>query len=244
MAGVCHHFPEPLLPGRLLRRYKRFLAEVELAGGERAAAHCPNSGSMLGCLEEGAPVMLSRAANPARSTRYTWEMIFTHGGWVGINTLLPNRLAALAAQRRVLGIFRGATRVRREVPVGAHTRLDLLVERPAGPLYLEVKNVTLVREAVALFPDAVTTRGARHLEALMELAGQGVQAAMVYVVQRGDAASFAPAQDIDPRYAELWRRAQAAGVNTVVLQAAVSPQRVCLRRRLPLQQGWQAGRPS
>ncbi|MEW5914249.1 MAG: DNA/RNA nuclease SfsA [Thermodesulfobacteriota bacterium] len=238
LAGVCLDFPAPLMAGRLRRRYKRFLAEVELEDGQRVTAHCPNSGSMLGCLEEGAPVMLSRAANPARRTPYTWEMIHINGGWVGINTLLPNRLVALAAQRRALGLFRGAAQVRREVPVGAHTRLDLLVQRPAGPLYLEVKNVTLVQEGVARFPDAVTARGAKHLETLMALTAQGADTAMAYLVQRGDAGSFAPASDIDPCYAELWRRAKAAGVAMVVLAAAVSPQRVCLWRRLPLLRGW------
>lgn len=234
LAGVCHWFDPPLLPGRLRRRFQRFLAEVEMAGDRRVIVHCPNSGSMLGCLEPGAPVRLSPAANPARRTPYTWEMIFIPGGWVGINTLLPNRLVALAAQRRVLKIFHGTQRVRREVLVGAHTRLDLVAERPAGPLYVEVKNVTLVQEGVARFPDAVTARGAKHLETLMGLAAGGAAAAMVYVVQRGEAASFAPAEDIDPRYAQLWHRARAAGVRMVVLQAEVTPERVCLARRLPL----------
>lgn len=227
-------FDQPLVPGRLIRRYKRFLADVRLADGSRVTAHCPNSGSMLTCLEEDAPVYLSRAANPARRTPFTWEMIYINQGWVGVNTMAPNFLVARAAEERALAIFAGARAVHREVKVGPHTRLDMVVERAKGPLYVEVKNVTMVRGGVARFPDSVTTRGAKHFGTLMELKAQGADAAMLYVVQRGDAASMGPATDIDPTYAELFHQARAAGVELVAVRAEVSPTGIRLVRRLPL----------
>ena len=231
---VRYQFPRPLVPGRLVRRYKRFLADVLLEDGEQVTAHCPNSGSMLGCLADEAPVYLSPSDNPRRRTAYTWEMIQIGGGWVGINTLVPNRLVASAARLGVPPLFTGVEEVRTEVKVSDHSRLDLLVQRRDGPLYLEVKNVTLVQQGQARFPDARTTRGARHLEELMRLAAQGAGAAMVYLVQRGDAGSFAPAEDIDPHYAELYHQARRSGVEILVWQAAVSPQGIHLSRRLPL----------
>ncbi|MFH1033485.1 MAG: DNA/RNA nuclease SfsA [Pseudomonadota bacterium] len=228
-------FPQPLLPGRLVRRFKRFLAEVDLADGTRVLAHCPNSGSMLGCQETGAPVYLSHHPQPSRRTAHTWEMIQVGDTWVGINTGLPNRLVALAARMRALPCFSDALEVRQEVKVSAHSRLDLLVQRTRGPLYVEVKNVTLVEGDRALFPDAVTARGAKHLEELMALKAAGQEAAMVYLVQRGDAQSFAPATAIDPLYARLLAQALAAGVEAWVAQARVSPQGVGLWRLLPLE---------
>ncbi len=237
LTGVCLEYETPLIPGRLIRRYKRFLTDVKLDSGEKVLAHCPNSGSMLGCMEPGCKVMLSPARDPKRRTAYTWELSRMNGGWVGINTMLPNRLAALAAQRKVIKPFYGTREVRREVAVAPHTRLDMVVERERGPLYVEVKNVTLVVDGVARFPDAVTARGAKHLKTLMELKAAGQEVAMLYLVQRGDAASFGPARDIDPVYAELWDQARAVGVEILVLQARVTPQRICLERRLPLFRG-------
>lgn len=234
LALVRHEFAAALTRGRLIRRYKRFLTEVELDDGSRVTAHCNNSGTLLTCLEPGAPVYLSPSQAPGRRTAFTWEMIFINGGWVGVNTLMPNRLVAEAARQRALPLFAGATAVRTEIKTSAHTRLDVLVERPQGPLYVEVKNVTLVRDGLAGFPDAVSTRGAKHLAELMRLVRAGQEAAMVYVVQRGDARAFTPAADIDPAYAEAFAQARAAGVGMTVVQAAVSPQGVGLERLLPL----------
>lgn len=234
LTQVRHDFDPPLIPGRLIRRYKRFLAEVELEDGRIITAHCPNSGSMLGCIADHAPVYLSHHPDPKRRTAYTWEMIHIGGDWVGINTGLPNRLVAQAARMQALPLFAGVTEVRTEVRVNQHSRLDLLVQRPQGPLYVEVKNVTLTRDGVALFPDAVTTRGAKHLRELMALKAQGLDAAMVYVVQRSDADSFAPATAIDPEYARGLEAAIGAGVGAVVVQAQVAPRAVWLTRELPL----------
>jgi sugar fermentation stimulation protein A len=234
LTDVCRSFSGPLVAGRLIRRYKRFLADVELDDGILATVHCPNSGSMLSCLEIGARVYCSPSAKPGRRTAYTWEMILIGEQWIGINTAIPNELIARAAQMQAHPIFRGATRVAREVPIGNHTRFDLAVQRETGVLYVEVKNVTLVRSGEAHFPDAVTTRGAKHLEQLVALVYAGHAAAMVYVVQRQDARVFGPAEDIDTNYARLYREARAKGVVMVAVEARVSPQAVCLVRELPL----------
>ncbi len=233
LARVRVDYP-PLVPGRLIRRYQRFLAEVELADGSTVTAHCPNSGSMLGCLQAGAPVRLSPRDRPGRRTAFTWEMIRLGRHWVGINTLVPNRLAARAAELRALPLFREAGRVRREVRVSDKSRVDLMVQTPGGELYVEVKNVTLVQGGRARFPDAVTSRGARHLRELMSLVRAGKRAAMLYLVQRGDARDFAPARDIDPTYAGLFERARRQGVEMVVVRARVGPRGVRLDRLLPL----------
>ncbi|MFH1058442.1 MAG: DNA/RNA nuclease SfsA [Pseudomonadota bacterium] len=234
LGRVAWRYPAPLIPGRLIRRYQRFLADVELADGRVVVAHCPNSGSMLGCQEAGAAVYLSHHPEPGRRTAYTWEMIRVAAGWVGVNTGPPNRLVAEAARQRALPPFSDATGVRPEVRTGPHTRLDLLVERQRGPLYVEVKNVTLVQGDLALFPDAVTARGAKHLDELMALAGRGLGAAMVYLVQHPAAKALAPAREIDPHYARRLAAALAAGVQAWVVQAAVSPELIRLERLLPL----------
>lgn len=223
-----------LVPGRLIRRYKRFLADVDLDGMGKVTVHCPNSGSMLGALVPGARVYCAPAEDPGRRTAYTWQMIRIGRHWVGINTLDANRLAWLAAQKQAVEMFQGAGEVRREVKTGPHTRLDLMLQRPQGPLYVEVKNVSLVQDGVARFPDAVTTRGAKHLEELMRLKADGAGAGMLYVVQRADAEAFGPARDIDPDYARLYDQARAAGVEITAVMASVSPQRVTLRWDLPL----------
>ncbi|SMC16197.1 sugar fermentation stimulation protein A [Desulfacinum hydrothermale DSM 13146] len=235
LGDVCVSFSPPLEKGFFIRRYKRFLADVQLEDGRVAAVHCPNSGSMKGCLEKGAPVRLTPApAGSRRKTSYTWEMIQINGGWVGINTNMPNQLAALAAQRHALPVFREAVDVRREVAAGRHSRMDLLVETTRGLLWVEAKNVTLVEDGTALFPDAVTTRGAKHLDVLVEKVREGHRGAMFYVVQRQDARRFAPAASIDPVYAERFQWALSQGVEVVVVQARVTPERICLAGLLPM----------
>lgn len=227
-------FEKPLVPATLIRRYKRFLADVTLADGSLATVHCPNSGSMLTSIQEGAPVFLSPAANPNRKTAYTWEMIRLQAGWVGVNTALPNALTALAAGKRALAIFKDVRSVQREVKIGPHTRIDLVAQTGSGPMYVEVKNVTLVRDGEARFPDSVTTRGAKHLSELAEYVRGGGAAAMVYVVQRPDGLDFGPARDIDPEYARLYDEARRAGVLITAVEARVSPEEVRLVREMPL----------
>ncbi|MBW1713882.1 MAG: DNA/RNA nuclease SfsA, partial [Deltaproteobacteria bacterium] len=182
----------------------------------------------------GASVYLSPSRNPRRRTAYTWEMILINGGWVGINTLIPNKLVAQAAASQALPMFEGVRAVEQEVRVGTRSRLDLKVQLPGGPMYVEVKNVTLVQDGLAKFPDAVTERGSRHFQELIRLQAQGLAGAAVYVVQRQDARAFGPAREIDPHYAELYSKAQASGLLMTALEARVWPQSICLTRELPL----------
>lgn len=236
MVSVCQAFDKSLVPGRLVRRYKRFLADVRLDDGTEVVAHCPNSGSLKSCLKKGARVYLTQNDDPNRRTRYTWQMIRIGRVWVGINTLIPNYLVARAAAERALPLFDQAAAVRREVPYGHNSRVDLVVDLDDDKkLYVEVKNVTLVEGDAALFPDAVTTRGTKHLRELIRVNRQpNRQAAMVYLIQRTDAGRFGPAAEIDPEYTRWFYRAREAGVAMVALQARVSPQRVCLFREIPL----------
>ena len=213
-------FPDPLIAGTLIRRYKRFLADVELTGGQTVTAHCANSGSMLSVNEPGAEVWLSPARNPERKLRYTWEMIRVGGALVGINTSLPNGLVADAIGEGSIPELGGYDTMRREVKYGRNSRIDLLLEggdRP--PCYVEVKNVTMRRDlspgAPAEFPDAVTARGTKHLGELSREAAGGARAVMVYLVQRHDADSFAIARDIDPAYGDALDAALDAGVETL-----------------------------
>jgi sugar fermentation stimulation protein A len=219
--------------GRLLRRYKRFLADVCLESGRVVIAHCPNSGSLLGCREPGSPVLLSDHARPGRRLRYTWEMVRVGRTWVGINTALANRLVQEALQRGAIAELRGWRIARREVPVGRHTRLDFLLEDPLGRgCYVEVKNVTSRLGDSAAFPDAVTERGQKHLRTLMRLRRAGHRALVFFVVQRGDCALLRPWDEVDPEYGRLLRRAVAAGVAVVAYAAEVRPCGIRLVRRI------------
>lgn len=234
LSAICHRYPTKLVAGVLIRRYKRFLADIRLPDDRTVTAHCPNSGSMLSCLEAGAPVRCSESDDPKRRTAHTWEMIRINGSWVGINTLIPNKLVAEAARQGALALFRGVSEVRTEVRIAPGTRIDLVAQRPQGPLVVEVKNVSLARNGEAHFPDAVTARGAKHLRELIRLTRAGTECAMVYVVQRSDVRSFGPASDIDPEYARLLVEARRTGVAVAALRARVEPGAVCLDKELPL----------
>lgn len=220
-------FPEPLIPGTLVRRYKRFLADVVLADGSVVTAHCPNPGSMLSVDAPGAPVWLSPAANPLRKLRYTWELIEVDGALVGINTGRPNRVAEEAIAAGAIPELAGYSRLRREVRYGRNSRIDLLLEGEGRPTcYVEVKNVTMKRdprpEAPLEFPDAVTERGTKHLFELADRARAGERAVMLYLAQRADGIRLAIAGDIDPAYAQALRQATATGVEVLCYGCRVS----------------------
>lgn len=233
-------FPSPLIEGRLLRRYKRFLADVELPGGEVVTAHVPNSGSMLGVDRPGSPAWLSRAANPKRKLAYTLEMVEADGGLVGVNTAHPNGLVAEAVAAGRIPELAGYARVRREVKYGRNSRIDVLLEddhRP--PAYVEVKNVHLRRPdpgdgRCAEFPDCPTARGVKHLDELTAMVAQGRRAVMLYLVQRMDCTHFRIAGDIDPAYRTALRRAVDAGVETLCWSCALTREAIELDRPLPL----------
>jgi sugar fermentation stimulation protein A len=229
-------FPEPLIPGRLQRRYKRFLSDVVLDDGTEVVAHCANPGSMLGLAQPGSRVWLSPAANPARKLRYSWELVEAGGALVGINTGRANALVGEALEAGRVPELAGYDSRRREVRYGTNSRVDFLLERPgAPPCYLEVKSVTLRRGGtLAEFPDAVTARGTRHLAELGIVARQGSRAVLFFLVQRDDCERVAAAADIDPAYAAALGEAQAAGVEILCYKCNLSPTGIALDARLPL----------
>ncbi|MBN2053613.1 DNA/RNA nuclease SfsA [bacterium] len=228
------NFSQRLTEGILIRRYNRFLADVRLQDGAIVTAHCPNSGSMMTCSEPGMPVYLSRHQSKTRRYPHTWEIIDMHGTLVGINTMIPNRIVREAIEQERIPELAGYTQLRREVPYGANSRIDILLLDGDKRCYVEVKNVTLVVEDRCLFPDAVTTRGQKHLVELGLAASHGHRAVMLYVVQRSDGSSFAPAEAIDGDYARLLRSAAAAGVEILAYRADVTTEGICLGSAVPV----------
>jgi sugar fermentation stimulation protein A len=227
-------FPRPLVEGRLIRRYKRFLADIQLAEGVVTAA-CPNTGSLMGCCEPGSRVWLSESDKAGRKYRHTWELVEVGRTLVGINTGLPNRLVAEALESGVIAELAGYTSVRREVAFGEEgSRVDLVLEGEGRePCYVEVKNVTAAaKRGVALFPDCVSDRGARHLRELARLKRQGMRPVQVYCVQRGDVREVRPADVIDPVCGQTLREAMRAGVEVLAYRARVTASEIRLAERI------------
>jgi sugar fermentation stimulation protein A len=229
-------FPDPLIEGRLLRRYKRFLADVELAGGETVSAHCANPGSMMGLTDAGAKVWLSPARNPKRKLKFSWEIVEAGGTLVGINTAWPNGLAEEAIRSGQISELCGYGDIRREVKYGGNSRVDLLLSGNGKPdCYVEVKNVTLAREqGVAEFPDAVTARGTKHLKELSAMVAEGHRAVMFYLAQRDDCRQFKIAADIDPGYGEALEEALAAGVEAICYACRIDEHEIEVYRPLQM----------
>ncbi len=231
-------YPTPLIRGTLIKRYKRFLTDVTLEDGSVVIAHCANSGSMLSVNTPGAEVWLSPASNPDRKLRYTWELMRIGDTLVGINTSLPNGIVEEAVHAGAIPELAGYARARREVKYGRNSRIDLLLEddhRP--PCYVEVKNVTMrrnLKDGPVEFPDAVTSRGAKHLEELIDMVKGGARAVMMYLVQRQDGSAFSIAGDIDPAYRDGLQQAMAGGVEVLCYACTVSPKAVTLARPVPL----------
>jgi sugar fermentation stimulation protein A len=221
-------FTAPLVPATLVRRYKRFLADVALPGGETVTAHCANPGSMIGLAAPGAPVWLSRSQNPKRKLGHSWELVEVDLGsgaeLVGINTTNPNALAAEATAAGLIPELSGYRSFRREVKYGRNSRVDILLEEPGRPpCYVEVKNVHLMRQkGLAEFPDAVTKRGAKHLQELAAMAAAGARAVMLFLVQIASAERFALARDIDPAYGLQFDLARAQGVEALARRCRLS----------------------
>lgn len=232
-------FPTPLLQGQLIRRYKRFLADIDL-GGEIITAHVPNSGSMLGLTAPGSTVWLSHSDNPKRKLPYTLELIEADGGLVGVNTGQPNGLVADAVQAGKIPELANYAILRREVKYGRNSRIDILLESPdRPPAYVEIKSVTLRRPGLynghaAEFPDCVTSRGAKHLDELSEMVRSGARAVMLYLVQRTDCDHFRVAADLDPAYDAGLRQAVEVGVEVLCRACTISPQAIELDRPLPI----------
>jgi sugar fermentation stimulation protein A len=230
-------FDQPLVAGRLLRRYKRFLADVELADGRVVTAHTPNTGAMLGCSQPGSRVWLRDSGNPKRKYPLSWELVETaEGTMVGINTGLANALVREAIECGLIAELAGYARMRSEVPYGhENSRIDLLLEHAsAPPCYVEVKNVTLVESAVARFPDAVSARGSKHLRELALMVEQGARSVILFCVQRNDVDVFEPADLIDPLYGQTLRQALSRGVEALAYVASPTLEGISLQRSLPL----------
>ncbi len=225
------------LEGRLLRRYKRFFADVETAEGEKWTVHCPNPGSMRGLLIPGATVRCSRADDPRRKLRHTLEMIRIGRTWVGLHTGRANAVAECALAAEALPELAGYVHRKREVAVGGGSRMDFRLDGRSGdprPCWLEVKSVTLAEGRTARFPDSVTARGRRHAETLASLATGGARAVMLFVVQRADCLRVEPADDIDPAYGAALRAAADGGVEVLAMRVRVSPRNLRFDGPLPV----------
>ncbi len=231
-------FETPLIPATLIRRYKRFLADVRLDDGREVTVHTPNTGAMTGCAEPGSRIWLRDTGNPQRKYPLAWELSTDPGGaLVGVNTHLANRLVKEGIETGVIDVLRGYSVIRQEVRYGEErSRIDLLLQEPGrARCYVEIKSVTLVRGAgEAAFPDAVSARGTKHLRELAGLVRQGDRAVLLFCVQRADAQVVRPAADIDPRYARTLADARDAGVEIHAWRASVSPEAITLDTRLPV----------
>ncbi|WP_204141139.1 DNA/RNA nuclease SfsA [Halomicronema sp. CCY15110] len=225
-----YSFP-PLYSGKLLKRYKRFLADIELDSGEVITAHCPNTGPMTGVCHVGGRVMVSRSDNPKRKLAYTWELTEVHDNeptWVGTNTALPNRVIKSALEARLFPELGDYGKVRSEVKYGTDgkSRIDFLLESEGDrSIYVEVKNTTWAKQTLALFPDTVTTRGQKHLREMTQLL-PSARSVMLYFINRGDCTEFAPGDDADPEYGQLLRQAQTAGLEILPCRFEITPEKI------------------
>ena len=225
--------PQPLVAGRLVRRYKRFLADIELEDGSLVTAHTPNTGSMQQCAVPGQQVLLSKSDNPKRKLAWSWELVRVNEHWVAVNTHRANRVVEEALRNNVLRCFQNYS-VRPEFPF-AESRIDFMLEGGNEKVLLEVKNVTLCcQPGVACFPDAVTKRGQKHLRDLMLAKEQGWRAVIFFLVQRGDAQTFSPADEIDAEYGRLLREAVSCGVEALAYRTRVSPESSKVDQQIPI----------
>ena len=228
-------FAEALIPGRLIRRYKRFLADVELADGREVTAHCANPGAMLGLADPGMRIWLEPNDNPKRKLKFAWRLVeLPDGALAGIDTGVPNRIVGEALAAQAIPELAGYETVRAEQKYGQSSRIDFLLSGASGQTYVEVKNCHLMRKpGLAEFPDCVTARGAKHLRELADMVQAGHRAVMLYVVQRDDCDRMALAADLDPDYASTFDAARALGVEPLVYRAKISSKRISLGRALP-----------
>jgi sugar fermentation stimulation protein A len=233
-------FTAPLIPATLVKRYKRFLADVVLPTGETATVHVANPGSMIGLATPGARVWLSKSDNPNRKLAHSWELIEVDFGtgmeFVGVNTAHPNPLVGTALAAGAIPELAGYGTIRREVKYGRNSRIDFLLEDPPRPpCYVEIKNVHLMRQAsLAEFPDARTARGAKHLEELGAAVEAGARAVMLYLIQIGSASSFKLARDIDPNYGAAFDRARRRGVEAIAWRCKVGCEGIELSEPVPI----------
>ena len=233
-------FSDALIPATLVKRYKRFLSDHKLkSNGQIVTAHCPNPGSMMGLTEPGSEVWLSPVSNPNRKLRYGWELIRTKpgvNGLVGINTMLPNKLAVDAIRNGKIAELRGYKNIRKEVAYGTNSRIDILLEGQNRPdCYVEVKNVHFMRSLEqAEFPDSVTARGTKHLNELANLSSKGVRTVTLYIIQRADCNSFRIAHDIDPKYFDAFKIARNEGMEALSYSCSVTTKEIRVQKSIPV----------
>jgi sugar fermentation stimulation protein A len=234
------HFPAPLIPATLVRRYKRFLADVVMPNGVETTVHVANPGAMTGLAAPGTKVWLSKSDNPKRKLSLSWELAEVDLGsgqeLIGVNTAHPNPLVGAAIVAGTITELAGYASLRREVKYGRNSRVDFLLEDGGRPsCYVEVKNVHLMRsKGLAEFPDAVTARGAKHLDELSAMVAQGCRAVMVFLVQIGSADRVALARDIDPNYGVAFDRARKAGVEAIAYRCVISEKEITVANAVPV----------
>lgn len=225
-----------LIPGILVKRYKRFLADITLENGQTITAHCANTGSMKECSQAGSPVYVSYHDDPKRKLKYSWQLIQMPSSLVGVNTAMPNRLVFHSIQQGILPDFREYEHIIAEKKLDSGSRLDIFLwNQDEDRCFIEIKNCTLVTDGIAYFPDAVTTRGQKHLRELQQLKDNKTRCAMVYLIQRTDATSFQPADHIDPEYGRELRRAVDNGVEVFVYDVEINLKGICLNEEIPYQ---------
>lgn len=229
-------FATPLVPARLIRRYKRFLADIRLADGREVTAHCANPGSMMGLAEPGAKIWVEPNDDPKKKLKFGWRLVdHENGHFTGVDTSVPNKALKAALLAHQVPGLPAYTQVRSEVKYGANSRIDFLLGGDGPDTYVEVKSVTLSRQpGLAEFPDSVTARGAKHLGELENMVREGHRAMMFYLIQRTDCAAMTLAADIDPTYAAAFAKAQAAGVRILAQSCEITPQRITLGAPTPV----------
>jgi len=224
------HTYADLITGRLVSRYKRFFADIELDNGEIITAHCANTGPMTGVCQIGSPVLVSHHSNPKRKLAYSWEAIYLDEQWIGINTSLPNRVIGHMLDRHLLPELEPYTTVKAEVAYGNEkSRIDFLLtngEDNSQKTYVEVKNTTWCKGSLALFPDTVTTRGQKHIRELMSVISEDTSSALIFFINRGDCDRFAAGAEADPEYARLLKEAIAKGVKVLPCRFAIEPTKI------------------
>ena len=228
--------PQPLISGRFIKRYKRFFADVQLEDGRIVTAHCANSGTMKTCLQEGWKVVLSYHDDPKRKLKYTLQLIHNTDTWICLNTHLANKIVKEAIENKLISPLAGYDSLQTEVKISDKSRLDIVLSSPTKSCYIEIKTVTLKGKGnQVLFPDAVTTRGQKHLQELILLVESGKRAVLFFLVQRQDGKVFLPASDIDPKYALLLKEAHHKGVEILCYQSEIAQDTITVGSEVPVQ---------
>ncbi len=225
-------FKKTLIPGVLIKRYKRFFVDVKIKD-KTITAHCPNTGSMMGLLTKGNRVWLSKSDDPKRKLNYTLQIIEVKNSKIGINTHLTNKIVLSALQSEYIDIFKNTEKIQREIKFGENTRFDFLIIKNNRKFFIEVKNVTLSRKkGLAEFPDAVTLRGLKHIKELLKAKSQGYEVFLLYVIQRNDCNKFEIAEDIDPEYYKLLKKAVKKKLNILCYDCKITSKGIKLNRKI------------